>query len=63
MNKGITQFADSSMQVVKQAIEILYLANFVKKVNQYKSTLNAFMIGTGIAMCDYRDTVHDLSLK
>lgn len=51
INKGIAQFVDSSMQVVKQAIEIPYLANFVQKVNQYKSTLNAFMIGAGITWC------------
>lgn len=51
MNKGIAQFVDASMQVVKQAIEIPYLANFVNKVNQYKATLNTFIIEAGIAVC------------
>lgn len=50
-NEGINQFVDSSLQVVKQGIEIPYLAGFIQRVSQYKATLDVFIAGAAVTFC------------
>lgn len=51
MNDRINHFIDSSMNKIRQSIEIPYLADFVNKINGGKSIMNLFIIGSGILFC------------